>query len=362
MLEGMLRSIEEKVEEPVPPAAGRPEPPAGPAAQTALELPEEGWGYCTEFLIHGQGMDVEGIRDAIAALGNSVMVVGDDELVKVHVHTDDPSRVITLATGYGRLDRLNVGDMTSQHRRIREEAGQPPEQAEPPKPEAPERAEARPNGIGLVAVVSGAGLMEIFRGLGADVIVEGGQTMNPSIQDMLEAVERLRYDEAMLLPNNKNVVLAAGQVDTFTEKRVHVLDTHTVPQGIAAMVAFHPERTAEENLAAMHEAARAVQTIEVTHAVRDSRHNGLTVKKGDVIAVINDRLQHAGAGYLDVVRAALADIGAGDYELVTIYRGQQASDSEATSLSDAIRSTYPELEIELQSGGQEFYPFILSVE
>jgi DAK2 domain fusion protein YloV len=358
MLEGMLRSVEQMEDELTRLA------PARPAAQATLDLPEEGWGYCTEFLVHGQNLDVDRIRESIAALGNSVLVVGDDDLVKVHVHTDDPSRVITLAATYGRLDRLNVGDMSTQHRRIREETATEPAPAEAAEPAAPAPAatELRANGVGLVCVASGSGLVGILHGLGVDAVVEGGQTMNPSTQDLLEAVEGLPYDEVVLLPDNKNIVLTARQVDALTPKRVHVLETHTVPQGIAAVVAFHPERSAQENLAAMREAVRSVQTIEVTHAVRDSTSNGLSVKKGDVIALVNDRLEHAGHEYGTVIAAALSDIGASDYELVTIYRGQQATDSEATRLTDAIRGSYPDLEIELQSGGQELYPFILSVE
>jgi len=350
MLEGMLRSVEQ-VEDELAQLL-----PARPAAQVALDLPEEGWGYCTEFLIHGDDLDVVSLREEIEALGNSVLVVGDQELVKVHVHTDDPSRVITLAARHGRLDRLSVGDMSSQHRKIRE--GEEAEQ----EPAPPPPAELRPNGVGMVAVVTGPGLVEIFRGLGADEIVEGGQTMNPSTQDMLEAVDRLPYEQVLLLPNNRNVVPSASQVDGLTGKSVRVLETHSVPQGIAAVVAFHPERSLEENAESMTEAARHVQTIEVTHAVRDSRSNGLTVRKGDVIALINDRLEHTGKEYEPVVQAALNGVGAGDYELVTIYRGLQATDSQAERLTEAIRGDFPGLEIEVQSGGQEHYPFILSVE
>jgi fatty acid kinase len=349
MLEGMLRSVEE-IEVAVAKAG-----PIRPAAQVSLDLPEEGWGYCTEFLIHGDQLDVDRIREAIAALGNSVMVGGDSELVKVHVHTDDPSRVITLSSSFGRLDRLNVGDMSSQHRRIREES----EAASPPGPAA---KDLRRNGIGLVAVASGAGLVEIFRGLGVDAIVEGGQTMNPSTQDMLEAVERVPYGVVLLLPNNKNVVLAASQVGVVSTKAVKVLETHTVPQGIAAVVAFHPEHSADENLAAMRKAALHVQTIEVTHAVRDSRSNGVTVKKGDVIVLINDRLRHAGKEYDAVVHEALTGIGAADYELVTIYCGQKATEADAEKLTETIRGSFPGLEVEVQSGGQDHYPFILSLE
>jgi DAK2 domain fusion protein YloV len=353
MLEGMLRSVEEVEEE------LSEQGPARPAAQVTLDLPEEGWGYCTEFLIEGEDLDVDGIRDEIESLGNSVLVVGDAELVKVHVHTDDPSGVITLAARFGRLDRLNVGDMSTQHRRIREEGGAE-DAAEAPEPAEP--APLRPNGVGLVAVVAGPGLVEIFRGLGVDEIVEGGQTMNPSTQDMLLAADRLPYEQVVLLPNNKNVVLAASQVDGLTEKSVEVLPTKTMPQGVAAVVAFHPERSLADNVAAMRAAARHVQTIEVTHAVRDSRSNGLTVRKGDVIALINTRLEHAGKEYDSVVGEALSGIGAADYDLVTIYRGQQATDSQAARLTDSIRGSFPGLEIEVQSGGQEHYPFILSVE
>jgi DAK2 domain fusion protein YloV len=362
MLEGMLRSVEEIDSD----LARLPAPPA--AAQAALELPEEGWGYCTEFLLRGQGLDVERLRSEIAALGNSALVVGEPDLVKVHVHTDDPPRVIALASSYGRLDRLSVGDMSSQHKRLRQQADEPvagqagPDTSSSPS-SSPSNAQAeRPNGVGLVAVVSGPGLVEIFRGLGADATVEGGQTMNPSTQNMLGAVESLPYDEVVLLPNNRNVVLAAGQVPGLSAKRVHVVPTESVPQGIAALVAFNPERAVEQNVDLMRKAARHVQTIEVTHAVRDTRSNGLRVRKGDVIALINDKLQHAGGDYGSVIRAALDGIGAANYELVTIYRGQQATDSEAERLSEAIRGSFPGLEVELQAGGQEHYPFILSVE
>jgi dihydroxyacetone kinase-like predicted kinase len=204
--------------------------------------------------------------------------------------------------------------------------------------------------------------VQIFKGLGVDAVVEGGQTMNPSTQDMLEAIEALPYDDVLLLPNNKNVVLAASQVDDLTGRAVRVVETTSAPQGIAAVVAFQPERSAEENQAAMTEAATRVQTIDVTHAVRDSRSNGLTVKKGDVIALINDRLAHAGQEYGAVVKAALDGIGAAGYELVTIYRGQQATDSQTERLGEDIRGSFPGLEVELQAGGQEHYPFILSVE
>ena len=347
ILEGMLKTVEEGEISLASPSASRLTAPA--ASQVTVALPEGGWGYCTEFLIEGTGLDLDRIKEQIEALGNSVLVVGEPELVKVHVHTDDPTRVIALAGGYGKLLKLNVGDMSTQHRRILEGDGL--------APGAP-----RPNGIGLVAVVAGPGLVGIFRGLGVDVIVEGGQTMNPSTQDMLTAIEAAPYDEVILLPNNKNVILAAKQVLGLTKKQVHVIETHSVPQGVAAVVAFRGDRSGAENLATLKSEAGRVQTIEVTHAVRDTRSNGLKVKKGDVIGLINDKLEFAGTEYGEVVNKALSKLGPDSYELVTVYRGEGASDDELEKLESDIRSTHPRLVVEVQQGGQQHYPFILSVE
>ncbi len=344
ILEGMLKTVEESAL-----AFSTNQPVKAQPAQVALDLPEGGWGYCTEFLIEGSGLDVDVIRNQIEALGNSVLVVGEPELVKVHVHTDDPTRVITLAGGYGKVLKLNVGDMSTQHKRILESeatAGKP----------------TRPNGVGLVAVVAGNGLVDIFRGLGVDAIVEGGQSMNPSTQDMLMAIESLPYQEVILLPNNRNVILAAKQVTGLTKKKVHIVETRSVPEGVAAVVAFRPDRSGDENVAAMKKEAERVQTIEVTHAVRDTRSNGLKVKKGDVIGLINEKLEFAGTDYAEVVKKALGKLGPDSYELVTVYRGEGASEDEMTSLQSAIQSSFPGLEVEVQQGGQQHYPFILSVE
>ena len=220
----------------------------------------------------------------------------------------------------------------------------------------------RPNGVGIVAVVAGSGLVDIFRGLGVDAIIQGGQTMNPSTQDMLTAIESLPYDEVILLPNNGNVIAAAKQVIGLTKKKVHLVETHSVPQGVSAVVAFRPDRSGAENVRAMKGEAERVQTIEVTHAVRDTRSNGVRVKKGDVIGLINDKLEFAGVDYAEVVKQALGRLGPDSYELVTVYRGEQASDAEMARLESEIRSQYPALEVEVQHGGQHHYPFILSVE
>src|SRR3981081_4105462 len=220
IIEGMLKTFEGVEAQLATPSVSRPAQPV--ASKVNVDLPEGGWGYCTEFLIEGSNLDLQRIQEQIEALGNSVLVVGEPELVKVHVHTDDPTRVITLAGGYGKVLKLNVGDMSTQHRRILES-------------EAQGSKVPRANGVGLVAVVAGPGLVEIFRGLGVDAIVEGGQTMNPSTQDMLKAIESVPYDEVILLPNNGNVILAAKQVLHVTNKKVHVVETKSVPEGVAAV-------------------------------------------------------------------------------------------------------------------------------
>jgi DAK2 domain fusion protein YloV len=357
MLEGFLKTMQEVEGEDLDLISVKT---ASVAAQKSLALPEEGWGYCTEFILEGQELDVDAIRDEIAAMGNSVLVVGEPELVKVHVHTEDPSKVLSYASGIGTLTKTKVDDMSQQHRLILDESSH--EAVARPEPAPAERPASRQNGVGLVAVVAGQGLVDIFLGLGVDEIVEGGQTMNPSTQDMMQAVERVPYQEVILLPNNKNVVPAASQVGKVTGKKVHVLETHTIPQGIAAAVAFSPDRSAAVNLASMREAAKHVQTIQLTHAVRDTRSNGLRVKKGDVIGLVNDKLAYAGRAYDEVVKKAVGGIGVDGYELVTIYRGEQASDSEVERVTGALRDGFPGLEVELQAGGQQHYPFILSVE
>src|SRR2546430_13230558 len=235
-----------------------------------MALPEGGWGYCTEFLIEGTQLDVDVIREEIEAMGNSVLVVGEPELVKVQVHTDDPTSVINLAGRHGKLMKLNVGDMSTQHRRILETEGGETGTRPP-----------RPNGVGIVAVVAGRGLVEIFRGLGVDAIIEGGQTMNPSTQDMLTAIESVPYDEVILLPNNGNVIPAAKQVIGLTKKNVHVVDTHSVPQGVSAEVAVQPARPAAEKLSAKEAQADGLQTIRGTDGDRRTRPNGMGVNSGD---------------------------------------------------------------------------------
>jgi fatty acid kinase len=330
----------------------------GPAAvrrgAAAVAERGEGWGYCTEFLISGPGLDVDALREELGALGDSSLVVGDAELVRVHIHTHEPAGLITVAAQRGRLSRLKVEDMSSQHHEILERAAAA-EQA-PAAPPAPRKA------VGVVSVAPGAGFRAILSGLGADGVVEGGQTMNPSIEDLLKAVTAAHADSVIILPNNGNVILTAQQVDALAgEVTVRVVPTRTLPQGITALLALDPGASLDSNCARMEEAVAGVTTVEVTRAVRDSTADGQAIHAGDVIAVVDDRIAQVGRDHLEVVEAVLDGVGH-EPELITVYRGAGVEAVEAEALVTALRGHHPDVEFQVHDGGQEHYPYILSLE
>ena len=351
ILEGLLRRLGDDSEAPIARA------PVAKAGAVELELPETGWGYCTEFMLQGDGLDVEEIRLRIIELGDSAMVVGEPDLVRVHVHTAEPAAVIAFASSVGQISRLKVDDMTQQHRiLLRDPIAAPSTDANHQGPSS------RPNQIGLVAVVTGDGLQRIYRGLGTDCIIDGGQTMNPSTEDLLAALESVPYARVLLLPNNGNVIAAANQAVAMATKEVRLVPTLTVPQGISAILAFNPRAELQANLEQMTEAGSQIHTVEVTHAVRDTNINGLRIRQGDVIAVVDDQVQRAGKSFLEVICAALEGLDVKRYELITVYAGSGVEQSEARELAAGLRQRFSGLEVESLEGGQQHYPFILSVE
>ncbi|MHB8572233.1 MAG: DAK2 domain-containing protein [Candidatus Dormibacteria bacterium] len=317
-----------------------------------VELPEEGWGYCTEFLIEGDGMAVDDVRRRITELGNSTLVVGEPELIRVHVHTEEPDAVMAYARTVGRLSRIKVEDMTQQHREVLREA--------PEAPVAPAPA-LRANGVGLVAVASGPGLQRMFQELGVDAVVQGGQSMNPSLKDLLDAVEAQPYQQVIVLPNNPNVILTAEQLSKVGSHQFRVISTRTMPQGLAAVMAFNALADLDQNVADMTEESRAVRTVEVTHAVRSTQVNGLRVKKGDAIAVVDNQLTSAGHDYFEVIEGALGGLPLDHFSQLTLFTGKGVGDGECQSLADRLQERYPGLSLERLEGGQELYPFILSL-
>jgi DAK2 domain fusion protein YloV len=331
----------------------------------AVAAKEEGWGYCTEFLVEGPGLEFERLREELSALGESSLVVGDADLVRVHIHTHDPAALIAAAARRGRLSRLKVEDMSQQHHEVLERASATEAStgvaagaglAEPRKVAAPRKP------LGVVSVAPGDGFRQILEGLGVDRVVGGGQTMNPSIEDLLNAVRESNADAVILLPNNKNVILTAQQVDQLAEDiAVHVVPTLNLPQGISAMLSLDPAADPDTNCERMKEAMQAVHSLEVTRAVRDSTANGKDIKSGDVIAVLDGQITAVGPEELGVIDEVLSALDFSP-ELVTVYRGEGVSASDGDSVVGALREKHGGVEFELHDGGQEHYPYILSLE
>ncbi len=342
-------------------ATGSATPRRGAAAVAPRE---QGWGYCTEFLINGPGLDVEAIRTELGALGESALVVGDPDLVRVHIHTGDPASLIAAASSRGRMSKLKVEDMSAQHHEVlaRADAAEQDAAADHAPPTDQALPVAPPKPIGVVSVAPGDGFREILTSLGADSVVSGGQTMNPSIEDLLNGVRAANAERVILLPNNGNVILTAEQVNPLADDcEVRVVPTRNLPQGISALLAFDPAATIDENTEQMLAAIATVRAVEITHAVRDTSVNGLEIKVGDVIAVVDDQITKVGDAYLGVIEAVLAAEPAMP-ELVTVYRGDDVTEADAEALVGTLRTAHKATEFEIHAGGQEHYPYVLSLE
>lgn len=366
ILEGFLKTVKGQEIPTTSKAARAPAPERQPAkvGAHALETPEEGWGFCTEFLIGGPSKPFVEVRRELTPMGNSAVIVGDDSLIRVHIHTLDPGGLIAHATAYGTLQKLKVEDMTRQHHEIL--AHDPPAQDEDGASAAPPlgtngHASVPTGQVGVVAVAAGDGFRRIFEELGAGV-VEGGQTMNPSTEDLLAAVTANGADEVIILPNNKNVIMTAQQVSSLSNKAIKVVATRTVPQGISALLNLDPGAGLEANSEAMSSVLDGVQTIEVTKAVRSTSVDGLKIKNGDMIALVNGKITRAGKDAQEVMDGALEGLKTDGFELCTIYAGAEVKDDEAEDMVGHVREHFPKLEVQLQRGEQDHYPYILSLE
>lgn len=349
LLEGALRYLEGKVEEMKyrRPQLVAAELPAGTKTAQIVAEAEEPYGYCTNFLLEGNKLNPDKIRKRLESKGQSIVVVGDETTIRVHIHTYDPGSIIRYATLLGTLHQLQVQNMDDQHVGF----------VEMQKERLPSLD------IGVVAVAAGSGMREVFRSLGAAAIVPGGQTMNPSVQEILQAVESVPSQKVILLPNNKNIILAVSQVPSLTSKEVAVVPTRTVPQGIAALIAFNYEGGMEENVQAMEEAVATVKTVEITEAARSTQLQGLKIKKGQAIAIVDDEnLVAAGDNTAEVLFEALDKAGIESAEVVTVYYGADIEADQAEQVVQKIRDKYPEKQVEMVSGGQPHYRYIVSLE
>lgn len=323
--------------------------------------------YCTEFIVKGETrLNLERIKRDLGPHGDSMLVVGDGKVAKIHIHTNRPGFVLEYAVKLGDLMEIQINNMAEQNRQLVEEGRAPGTEALPGErgefAEPPPAAQEPTKPLGIVAVAVGEGLEEIFRSLGADVVVRGGQSMNPSTEQILAAVEQTNAEAVMILPNNSNVILTAGQVKDLTQKRVAVLTTKTLPQGIAALLAFDASRSLEENVRGMSEAAGAVRTGEVTYAVRRTKFNGVEVEEKDFIGLFDDQIKAAGKSLPEVAETLVREMVGEQSELITLYRGAEVEEADSSRLAERIRALYPDCEVEVHYGGQPLYYYLISVE
>ncbi|MCL2052307.1 MAG: DAK2 domain-containing protein [Lachnospiraceae bacterium] len=311
------------------------------------------FGYCTELIIMlTKNFNIKhelDLKAFLESIGDSIVVVADGDLVKVHVHTNDPGLAIQRALKYGALSDIKIDNLRLEHQ---ETLFKEAKKAEQPRKD-----------VGFIAVSAGAGINEIFKSLGVDYLIEGGQTMNPSTEDMLNAINEVNADNIYIFPNNKNIILAANQAATLAkDKKVIVLPTTTVPQGITAIINFVPDLDIEENTANMSEELASVKTGQVTYAVRDTMIDDIAIKQGDFMGINDDGISSVGTDVKEVAYQMVASMANADNELISIYYGEDIKEEEAKALKESIQKEFAQHDIELQYGGQPIYYYIISVE
>ena len=331
---------------------------AGLEAQANADIK---FGYCTEFIIMlNKVFNIKTEMDFKAyleSIGDSIVVVADEDVVKVHVHTNDPGLAIQKALKYGALSNMKIDNMRLEHqeklfKQSKKEAAEKPAEEEQPKKD-----------VGFIAVSVGDGINEIFKGLGVDHIIEGGQTMNPSTEDMLNAIDQVNADTIFILPNNKNIILAANQAQSLVkDKKIVVIPTKTVPQGITAVINYVPDLTVEENTKTMTDEIANVATGQVTYAVRDTSIDGKEIRQGDFMGIGDSGILSVGTAISDVTMNMIDEMMSDEMELISIYYGSEITQEDADSLRERVESKYSSCDIELQYGGQPIYYYIVSAE
>ena len=310
------------------------------------------FAYCTEFIISRENdKDPEQLRAFLATLGDSLVLVDDEEIIKVHVHTNDPGSALHEAINYGSFVTVKIENMRQQHtEKVMTENEKSPKIAEPEK------------ALGVVAVCAGDGLADVFQNLGVDGIISGGQTMNPSTQDILEAVNKVPAETVFVLPNNKNIIMAAQQVDALTPKNVVVIPSKTVPQGITAMLSFNPDGEVEENTEALTEALGTVETMQITYAARNSDFDGYDIHEGDYLAIYEKSLFGTSRDIKVLLKALAQKINEDGKEFITIYYGADIKEKHAQKAADLFQEICPNADVNLLNGGQPVYYYLISAE
>ena len=319
------------------------------------------YGYCTEFIILlNKTFNIKNeidLKEYLESIGDSIVVVADGDVVKVHVHTNDPGLAIQRALKYGALSNMKIDNMRLEHQEKLFKEQQLKEQEQKKEPEMPHKE------VGFIAVSVGEGMSEIFKGLGADYIIEGGQTMNPSTEDMLNAIDKVNADTIFILPNNKNIILAANQAKTMVEdKKIIVIPTKTVPQGITAIINYVPDMDPEDNAATMECEIKNVLTGQVTYAVRDTMIDDKEIKQGDYMGIGDSGILSVGRDMEEVTFNMIKAMMHDDLELISIYYGSDVTEEAAEAVKAKVEETYPDCDVELQMGGQPIYYYVISME
>ena len=331
------------------------------SAQTEQEIK---FGYCTEFIIvlnkPLSSTEEKDMKVFLQSKGDSIVLVADDEIVKIHVHTNDPGLVLQKALTFGSLSRIKIDNMREEHQ---EKLIKDAEKLAAQQREEEKKAQEPAKEMGFISVSIGEGLSEAFKGLGVDYIIEGGQTMNPSTEDMLNAIEQVNANNIFILPNNKNIILAANQAATLVEdKKIFVVPSKTIPQGITAMINYIPDQSPEENLASMEEAISMVKTGQVTYAVRDTILDEKEIHEGDYMGIGDSAILSVGTDMMDVLKDMLAQMVDEESSFISVFYGEDVTEDAAKEFAAYVEETYPECEVDLTFGGQPIYYYVVSVE
>ena len=327
------------------------------------------FGYCTEFIILTEKEfteeDEHEFKKFLSSIGDSIVCVADDDVVKIHVHTNDPGLAIQKALTYGQLSKMKIDNMREEHQEklIRDAEKLAEEQAKEEAAYAEKKTAEPRKAMGFITVSIGAGMNEIFKELGADYIIEGGQTMNPSTEDMLNAIDQVNADTVFILPNNKNIILAANQAKSLVEdKEIIVIPTKTVPQGITAIINFMPDADVKTNEEAMLEEIKNVKTGQMTYAVRDTHIDDKEIHEGDIMGIGDSGILAVGKDLEETTKELIANLVDEDSELISIYYGEEVSEEEAEKFAGEIEELYPDVDVDIQFGGQPIYYYVLAVE
>ncbi|EOU1701795.1 DAK2 domain-containing protein [Clostridium perfringens] len=356
----ILQGMQEALENGLKVTTGTPQAVKSSAAkaQRSETMSEEDikFGYCTEFIILGDSNHAEEFKSKVINNGDSLVVVGYEDVIKVHIHTNNPGKVLEEAVKFGELSKIKIDNMREEHREMLE--GMYEEAAETEESVAAGEFKK----YAFISVAMGEGMKNIFKDLGVDYVIEGGQTMNPSTQDMLEAIEKLNAEHIFILPNNKNIIMAANQAAEISDKDIRVIPTKTIPQGITCITMFNPEADVEENTEELKEAMEMVKTTSVTYAVRDTEVDGKEIKEGNILGLVEGKIKEVGEDPYKVAEDLIDSLVDEDSELITIFYGKDCEEEKVDALIEKLEGKYEDLDVQCYKGEQPLYYFIMSLE